>query len=228
MQPYFLPYIGYFQLINAVDKFVLYDNIQFTKKGWINRNRILVDAKDEFITIPLKKDSDFLNIDRRQLADTYIQDREKLLRRIKESYRKAPYFDQVFPLTEDLFRYNTLNLFSFVFYSVKQVCNYLDINTELVISSAIDVDHSLKSENRVLEIARKMNAQTYINAIGGRELYSKEKFLNSKLELKFIHSDSFVYKQFENEFVPWLSILDVMMFNPKDRIKVFLNQYSLQ
>ena len=105
MQPYFLPYLGYFQLINAVDKFVIYDNIQFVKKGWINRNRILVNARDEFITIPLKKDSDYLDIDRRQLADTFKEDGEKMLRRIKESYRKAPYFEKVFPLTEDLFEY---------------------------------------------------------------------------------------------------------------------------
>ncbi|MFM9840709.1 MAG: WbqC family protein [Cyclobacteriaceae bacterium] len=228
MQPYFLPYIGYFQLINVVDKFVIYDNVQFVRKGWINRNRILVNGKDEFVTIPLKKDSDYLDIDKRQLTDTFNADGEKILRRIKESYRKAPYFEQVFAFVEDLIKYNPDNLFSFVFNAVMKVCVYLEINTELVVSSSIDADHSLKSEQRVLSIVTKMNAQTYVNAIGGQELYSIESFKNSKVELKFIQSDLIPYKQFNNEFVPWLSILDVMMFNSKDEIKKMLQAFTIK
>ncbi len=92
MQPYFLPYIGYFQLINAVDKFVIYDNIEFTKKGWINRNRILVNGKDEFISLPITKASDFLHANQRYLASNFENEKNKILRKIKESYRKAPYF----------------------------------------------------------------------------------------------------------------------------------------
>ncbi|MEQ1587147.1 MAG: WbqC family protein [Cyclobacteriaceae bacterium] len=228
MQPYFLPYIGYFQLIDMVDKFVIYDNIQFTKKGWINRNRILVNGSDEFITIPLKKDSDYVDIDKRHMAETFEEDKQKILRRIKEAYRKAPYFEKVFPFTEDIFNNNTRNLFYFVFNSVKRICEYMEINTEFVVSSSIDVDHSLKSEQKVLAIATKMNAQVYINPIGGKELYSAENFRSFNIELKFIRSDLFSYKQFNHEFVPWLSILDVMMFNSKDEIKKMLNFYNLE
>ncbi len=78
MQPYFFPYIGYFQLINTVDEFVVYDNIEFTKKGWINRNRILVNGKDEYITLPIKKDSDFLHVKDRFLAETWSKDSAKM------------------------------------------------------------------------------------------------------------------------------------------------------
>jgi hypothetical protein len=97
MQPYIFPYIGYFQLINTVDKFVVYDNIQFTKKGWINRNRILINGKEEYITLPLKKDSDYLNIDQRVLSDVFKEQRNKILRKINESYKKAPGFKTAFP-----------------------------------------------------------------------------------------------------------------------------------
>ena len=175
----------------------------------------------------MKKNSDYLDIDKRQLVETFKEDKEKILRRIKEAYRKTPYFEQVFPFTEELFKCDTENLFSFVFNTVRQVCEYLEINTEFVVSSSVDIDHSLKSEQRVLAIATKMNAQTYINAIGGQKLYSVENFRNSNVELKFIQSDSFVYKQFDNEFVPWLSILDVMMFNSKEEvIRIINTEYS--
>lgn len=228
MQPYFLPYIGYFQLAQLVDKFVIYDNIQFTKKGWINRNRILVNGQDQFITLPLKNDSDFLDINKRLLADTFDTDKLKLLRRIKESYRKAPYFEDAYPVIEGIFSFPSRGLFDFLFNSVFQICQYLGINTEFVVSSGIQVDHSLKSEERVLAIAKQMNAKCYINPIGGQELYSKRNFADQGIELNFIQSEPIVYKQFNNEFVPWLSILDLMMFNSKDEIRLMLQSFKLK
>ena len=115
MQPYIFPYIGYFQLINAVDKFVVYDNIQFTKKGWINRNRVLMNGKDEYFTISLKKDSDFLNVDQRMVSDIFKTDRIKLLRRISEAYRKAPEYNKVYPLVESIINEEEENLFAFIY-----------------------------------------------------------------------------------------------------------------
>jgi hypothetical protein len=227
MQPYFFPYIGYFQLIAAVDKFVIYDNIQFSKKGWINRNRILVDGRDQFITLPLKKDSDYLDIVKRQLSDTFLDDRQKILRRIKESYHKAPHFKNVFPFADEVLNFEAGNLFSFLFNSVLKTCEYLGIRTEFVISSSLNIDHSLKAEDKVLAIATHMNASTYINAIGGKELYSAKRFSLFNIDLCFIQSNPLVYQQFKNEFVPWLSILDVMMFNSNEEIKKMLQSYTL-
>ncbi len=222
MQPYFFPYIGYFQLISSADKFVVYDNIQFTKKGWINRNRILFNGKDEFITLPLKKDSDFLMVDQRKLADTFKTDRLKLLRRVQEAYRKAPEFNGVYPLAESVINNSEENLFGFIYNSIWQVCKYLDIKTEFVISSNVPIDHQLKSQDKVIAICKALNATEYINPAGGLDLYSKEVFKQNNIELSFIKSNAVDYRQFKNEFVPWLSIIDVLMFNSKEQVQQYV------
>ena len=228
MQPYFLPYIGYFQLINAVDKFVVYDNIQFTKKGWINRNRILVNGKDEYFTLPLKKDSDYLNVDQRKLAETFPAERLKLLRKLTAAYGKAPYYETVFPVIESIINRDEDNLFEFIYQSLQVICNYLDIKTKFIISSAISIDHSLKSEDKVIAICSALNADQYINPVGGLELYSKENFKQKNIELNFIKPGTISYLQFNNEFISWLSIIDVMMFNSTETLQQYIqSDYSI-
>lgn len=222
MQPYIFPYIGYFQLINAVDKFVVYDNIKFTKKGWINRNRILVNDKDDYFTIPLKKDSDFLNIDQRKTAATFPDEKIKLLRRIIDSYKKAPYFDAVFPVLQGIINIEEENLFRFIYKSLLSVCEFLNIKTEFVISSSISIDHQLKSQDKVIAICKAMNATQYINPVGGMQLYTKEIFNQNNIQLNFLKSILIEYQQFKNKFVPWLSIIDVMMFNSKEKVQQYL------
>lgn len=228
MQPYLFPYIGYFQLLNAVDEFVIYDNIQFSKKGWINRNRILVNGGDDYITLPLKKGSDYLNVCERHLSDNWPAERKKILNRIFECYRKAPQLDMVFPLVEKAFLYEETNLFTFVSYSLTLVNSYLDIKTPLVVSSTIPIDHSLKGEQKVIEICKARKADAYINPIGGVELYNKEMFKQENINLQFLKADNITYPQFKNDFVPFLSIIDVMMFNPKETVQQHLGtSYTL-
>jgi hypothetical protein len=228
MQPYFLPYIGYFQLINAVDAFVVYDNIEYTKKGWINRNRILVNGKDKYITLPLKKDSDYLNIDQRYLSDLFLLEKRKLLGKVRENYRKAPYFADVYKLLENILDFDNINLFHFVYNSLVMVCNYLDISKEFIISSSLSIDHNLKSEDKVLEICKQVMADCYINPIGGINLYSRERFIKNSVVLYFLSTNPIRYSQLSEKFTPNLSILDVMMFNSKERITYFLNnEYTL-
>lgn len=227
MQPYFFPYIGYFQLINSVDEFVIYDNIQFSKKGWINRNRILLNEKDEYISIPLKKDSDFLDVNQRHLSDTWKVDRKKMLNKIMESYRKAPQFELAYPLFEKCLMIEETNLFDFIHNSIKETLQYLSITSTMTLSSSIHIDHQLKSEEKVLAICRAQKASTYINPSGGIELYSKERFEHNGIKLQFQKSNPINYVQYKNEFLPWLSILDVMMFNTKEEINSFLNDYQL-
>jgi hypothetical protein len=228
MQPYFMPYIGYFQLINSVDEFIIYDNIQYTKKGWINRNRILSNGSDQLITIPLKKDSDYLDVVRRELSESWERERSKILNRIKSSYCKAPYYTDVFQLILECLNQEESNLFKFLYNSITNINRYLGIKTPVVVSSTIDIDHTLKSKDKVIAICKKQNADVYINSIGGVGLYNKEIFKQSNIDLKFIKSSPIKYKQFDNEFVAWLSIIDVLMFNPKEEIKVLLNKYELQ
>jgi hypothetical protein len=227
MQPYFFPYIGYFQLINAVDKFVIYDNIQYTKKGWINRNKILVNGSDQFISLPIKKDSDYLNVNERFLAESWDNDRRKMLNRIKESYRKAPYFIETFELIERCLMCEDKNLFNFILHSIKNLLKHFNIETELIVSSDIPIDHQLKGTEKVMAICKEEGADFYINPIGGVDLYSHTKFDENGLKLQFQKSTDITYKQFGNDFVPWLSIIDVMMFNSKEEILVKLQDYSI-
>ena len=226
MQPYFFPYIGYFQLIAAVDLFILYDNIKYTKKGWISRNRLLQNGEDAMFSLPLKSDSDYLNVCERELAADF--NRDKLLNRFQEAYRRAPYFAQTFPLIEEAAHYEDTNLFNFLHHSVVKTCEYLGITTEIRISSSIAIDHKLKNQDKVLALCKAAGASAYVNPIGGRELYSKDTFREKGIELKFIQSKPFEYAQFGGAFVPWLSIIDVMMFNPLSTIQTcFSTNYEL-
>lgn len=211
MQPYFFPYIGYFQLIASVDQFVLYDNIKYTKNGWINRNRMLQNGQDVIFSLPLKKDSDFQDVCQRTLSTEF--NREKLLNKFKGAYQKAPYFSQTFPLIEDIVQYENVNLFEYLYHSITKICKHLGINTTIRISSDIAIDHNLKSQDKVLAFCEFIGANTYVNAIGGLDLYSKEKFHEKNIDLKFIESKSFTYPQYNNIFIPRLSIIDVLMFN---------------
>lgn len=227
MQPYFMPYIGYFQLINAVDLFVVYDNIQFTKKGWFHRNRILVNGVDKMFSVPLKKDSDYLDVAHRELTDTFDNESKKIIRKIKASYQKAPYYGKVMPLVEECFQRGTGNLFDFIYTSLKLLTQFLQIGTKIIISSSIDIDHTLKSQDKVLAICKDLNSDTYINAIGGRDLYVADVFKNEGIKLRFLKTKVAEYKQFDNDFVPWLSIIDIMMFNSKKEIAAMLDQYRM-
>lgn len=223
-----MPYIGYFQLINAVDKFVVYDDIEYTKKGWFNRNRILINGADKLFTIPLKKDSDYLNVSQRYLADNFIKEKNRILSQIKNSYLKAPYFKDVFPLVREMFLYEKTNLFDFIFNSIKKNCLILGIGTEIILSSSLNIDRILKSQSKVLEICSMLGADVYINAIGGGKLYNKEIFKKNGIDLKFIKINEIAYNQFNNEFIPNLSIIDVMMFNSVQKINKMLDDYVLE
>lgn len=221
MQPYFLPYIGYFQLIKSVDVFVVYDNIKYTKKGWINRNRMLQNGKDVMFSLPLKSDSDSLDVCERELVADF--NRDKLLNQIKGAYRRAPYFEQIFPLIEQIVLHKDQNLFLFLHNSIIAICKNLGIDTEIRVSSEIAIDHSLKNQDKVLALCDAVGATTYLNAIGGMNLYSKAVFQERCIALKFLKSRPFEYTQFDNEFVPWLSIMDVMMFNSVPVVKDYLS-----
>lgn len=217
MQPYFFPYICYFQLIQSVDMFILYDNIKYTKKGWINRNRMLQNGKDVVFSLPLKSSSDSLDICQRNLAEQF--NRDKLLNKIQGAYRRAPYFTQTFLLIEQIVRHDDDNLFRYLYNSIVSTAQYFGISTTIKISSDIPINQALKNQDKVLAFCEAVGASTYVNAIGGMDLYSKDVFLGKGVELKFIKSKQFEYAQFGDQLVPWLSIIDVMMFNPVDAIK---------
>ncbi|HTN65170.1 MAG TPA: WbqC family protein [Burkholderiaceae bacterium] len=216
MQPYFFPYVGYYQLIGAADLFVLYDNIKYTKKGWINRNRMLRNGVETTFSLSLKSASDSLDIRDRELSPDF--NREKFLNQIAEAYRRAPYFTETYALIEQVVGYQESNLYKFLYHSLINTCGHLGLATPIRISSEIDIDHELKGQDKVLALCAALGADTYINAIGGTQLYNQEEFQARGVELLFVKSRPFTYPQFDNNFVPWLSIIDVMMFNPKREI----------
>jgi hypothetical protein len=218
MQPYFLPYIGYFQLIAAVDLFVVYDNIKYTKKGWINRNRMLRNGKDVMFSLPLQHDSDHLHVDQRTLAGG--PEPHQWLAQLKGAYRHAPCYAQTLPLLEQIAQCRDTNLFRFLHHALLATCAHLHIHTPIHISSNVGIDHGLKGQDKVLALCDALGARTYVNAIGGIELYSPETFAQQGVALRFIRSRPFTYPQFgDAPFVPWLSIVDVLMFNPLDAVR---------
>ena len=227
MQPYFFPYIGYWQLINIVDKFIVYDNIQYEKCVWIQRNRILNNGKDQFITLPIQKDSDYLDIKDRVISEKYIKDYNRILNKLNSAYSKAPYYLSVISLIEECLEYNNYNLFKFVYNSILRIVNFLEIDTEIIISSSINIDHNLKNKYKVMALCKELNADTYINPIGGVGLYDKEEFKSKGIELNFIEPCLNEYKQFNDDFISALSIIDVLMFNSKEEVKLMLDNYTL-
>lgn len=224
MQPYFFPYIGYFQLIKAVDTFVFYDDVNFIKNGWINRNRILSNRQASYFTLQLKDASSFKLINEISFNDN----RNKLLKSIAVSYSKSPYFKEVFELVERCFRIETDKVASIAMNSIIQVSNYLNLSTAFEVSSEKYADtKGLDRAHRLIEVCKRNNANIYINAIGGAELYDKSFFKEKEIELAFIKPKNTSYIQFKNDFVPWLSIIDVLMFNSIEEVNEMLNEYEL-
>lgn len=226
MQPYFCAYIGYYQLINSVDKFVICDNMQYTKRGWFNRNRILNSGTEKTFTIPLKKDKSFINVNLRYLADNSIKERERILKQIQSFYKKAPFFSQNYPIIRRLFIPEISNLFDFIHFSVVELCSNLDIKTKIILSSSLDIDPELKAQDRIIEMCKYLKTDIYVNPIRGKKLYDKESFKKEGIDLRFIKVKKIEYAQFGHEFVPWLSIIDVLMFNEIEQAKSYLNEYE--
>ncbi len=226
MQPYFLPYIGYWQLLNAVDQYVIYDDVNFIKGGWINRNNILINNEAKLFNIQMQGASSNKLINEIEVSSNQVW-KKKFLKTIENSYSKAPFYKDVYPVLEDIINYDETNLAKYIVNSISQVCDYLNIDTKLIISSDINKDNELKGQDKVIEICKVLGADEYYNAIGGQSLYSYNDFKKSGIKLSFLKTNMHEYKQFNDEFVDGLSIIDVMMFNSVSYIKTKLEAYEL-
>lgn len=226
MQPYFFPYIGYWQLMNAVDTYVVYDDVNYINRGWINRNRILVAKKPQYINLNLSGASQNKRINEIELSKdlSYVQ---KIFRTLELNYKKAPYYHITMDLIDKILNNPQTNLAIFLFDQIQLISRYLEIDTKLILSSSISKNNSLHGEDKILEICHCLKANIYYNAIGGKNLYSKENFENRGIALKFLETDAIYYKQFGGDFFDNLSIIDVMMFNSKEKISTMLKQYHI-
>jgi len=223
MQPYFFPYIGYFQLIDTVDVYVIADDLNFIKNGYIKKNSILDNGAPAMISLQLVGASQNRLINEIEVGDNA----DKLLTGIQRRYAKAPYFKDTFSLLQTILLNDEKNLAKFLGHSLIKISDYLGIHTRFLYSSEIEKNSTLKFDARIIDVCKVVGADHYINAIGGKELYDKKHFEEEGIKLSFIDTDAITYRQFDKEFVSNLSIIDVMMFNSKKEIVLMLEKYRL-
>ncbi len=232
MQPYLFPYIGYFQLINAVDKYIIYGDVQYKRKGWINRNNYLNFIRSGsqnplLFTFKVKNDSYVKNICEREYSADFETDKKNFLRLLNIKYHKAPYYAETMDVIPEILSYKSENVAEFNANSIMRISEYLGIHTEFYCSSDMAIPSELKFQSRAIWMCKSCGADTYINAIGGLELYSYEDFAKEGIQLHFLKTGDVRYPQFDRVFTPNLSIIDVMMFNSPENIAKLLNDYSL-
>jgi len=231
MQPYFFPYIGYFQLMKHVDQWVVFDDIQFIDKGWINRNRILhPDTKKQwlYITLPLHKRKQFDKICNIHIKSE-INWKEEILGRLTAYKRNAPFYGETINLINECFDTTDLNLSNFLVRCLKITANYIGIQTPIKIQSLMNLDLGVIEHpgQWALKISEKLKAREYINPIGGIDIFNKEEFNKKNIKLSFLAENTFQYSQRRKNFVCNLSIIDILMFNSQVSIKEILNSYNL-
>ncbi len=232
MQPYFFPYIGYWQLMNAVDEYLIIDNVNYKKCGYINRNRILINGDSSYFGIPIRKASqNRLICDHEHALDE--KSVEKLLLTIHNTYIKAPYFEKTYDHIKNIIEFGLTsegrNLGDFLNNAIRQTADFLGIDTTIMRSSReVPLDSEYKREHLVVAYCKKRNADEYYNAIGGTKLYFQKFFRENGISLKFVKTnEDLSYKQFTDDFIPNLSIIDVMMFNSQEQIKDLLGKFTL-
>lgn len=223
MQPYFFPYIGYFQLIHAADAFVLYDDVNFIKGGWINRNYISSLGEKLRLTLQLQGASPNKLINEIHLG----MNRKQLLRTIQQNYSKAPEFSVVYPLLEELLLSEENMLSNYLAVSLKRLCDFMGLKTTWFTSSELKKDNSLRGQDKVIAICEELGATHYINLPGGKDLYDHDSFKQRNIELSFIAPHPVEYPQLRQPFIPQLSIIDVLMFNNKKQCGKLLENYAL-
>lgn len=226
MQPYLFPYLGYWQMIAAADIFVLFDDVNFIKRGWINRNNILLNGVAHLFTLPLMDATQNKLINEISITHNN-KEKQKILKTIEVAYKKAPYFEDIFPLIISVMTYEYRDLTRFLLHHFEVIFAYLDVKTKLICSSAIEKDNTLKAQEKIIDICRRLNTTHYLNAIGGQALYEKDRFKQEHMTLNFIKMRNIHYPQFKNQFVPYLSIIDVLMFNNRETVKQMLTEYDL-
>lgn len=226
MQPYFLPYIGYWQLMNAVDHYVIYEDVNFIKGGWINRNRLLLQNEPKFFNIQMEGASPNKHINEVRLLKNRKMI-EKTLKMFDAAYKKAPQYLSVMPLIERIFLHEEENLAKFLINSIYEMAEFLEMDTKFHVSSNIEKNNELRGQEKVIAICKKLNADEYYNAIGGQKLYDRNEFKQQGISLKFLSTNEIVYKQYNDEFVASLSIADVLMFNEKEKVKKMLKDFTL-
>lgn len=214
MQPYFFPYLGYWQLIDTVDYFVIFDDVSYIKRGWINKNRILHNGNIENITLPIQKASQNRKINE-HLRTNDMKSLAKIKKKIQLAYCKAENFDSVYPLLCKIIDYPEENIAVYLTYSLTEIASYLGMTTKFIFSSELSKHEDWdNAQDRIIDITKQLGGNEYFNLPGGRNLYDEQQFYNKGIELKFIEPQLNAYNQLNvNTFIPGLSIIDSIMFS---------------
>lgn len=226
MQPYLFPYIGYIQLMSAVDTFVFLNDVNYINKGWINRNQVLVNGSASLFTVPLKEASQNKLISE---IDQAIDDqwKKKFTRTLEMNYKNAPCYTQGMELVTEVLHSGEKKIDDFIVYSFNCIRQKLDLPVTFKRSSDMKIDPELKGQYRILEICKQLDATVYVNPPGGRDLYDKTLFDQQNIQLKFIQPGFVPYPQNAPAFVPGLSFVDVCMNNTYPFIRQNLLAYHL-
>lgn len=212
MQPYLFPYIGYFQLVAAVDRFVFFDDVNYIKNGWINRNRWNIGGQPRYFTVPLRDASPFQPIHSVRLVDENGW-RRKILESMRHAYRQARYYRPVSELVESVLATESPGIAEMAKTSVRSTARYLDLDAEFVNSSVPYRNEHLKGCERVLDICERECATSYFNLSGGRALYREAEFAARGVALQFVGPNLPQLRQDGANPIPGLSIIDVLMNN---------------
>ena len=221
MQPYFFPYLGYFQLLRAADIFIFHDDVQYIKAGWVNRNRILLGGQAGWLTLPVRSAEHTRAINERYyvLEPAVVGD---LLRKLEAAYRQAPQFTAVFPIVREIMEFESANVAAFNINLVSRLCRKLGIAPRFYLASALEKDHRLTGQERVIELCRRVGASCYVNPIGGRHLYDRHVFAHYGIQLRFLKANVISGRR-----DPFLSIIDVLMFHEVAAIENLLSNYEV-
>lgn len=226
MQPYLLPYVGYFQLMAAVDCFVLFDDVHYIQRGWVNRNRILLNGRAHRFTLPLRGASQNRRIHEIERMDDPGW-APRLLRTLHQAYARAPHFSAVMPLLERVLGDPSVLLADYLRNGLEAVHEHLGLSCELVPSSRVYGNAALKGQERILDICRQEGAAFYINPINGTVLYDSDAFADKGVTLRFLRPRLTHYPQWGEAHLPWLSIVDVLMFNSVSELRQLLAETDL-
>ncbi len=224
MQPYFMPYIGYWQLLQVADIFVIYDDVAFINKGWINRNQILTNNVQTMFTIPLIGASQNKKINEIEI-EWKSNWEKKFIKTIEQSYSKSISYKFFIPVLTEILNYKTEKISDYIAHSIQKMVEYLEINVT-ILQSEIYQNSNLKAQDRIIDICKQTATETYINAIGGKSLYDIDSFRGHQIDLKFIESLQLPYSQKSKTFIPYLSIIDLCMNVEQKDIKNHLNSYQ--
>lgn len=228
MQPYFIPYMGYFQLLTAVDQFVVLDDVNFIKRGWINRNRILLNGAAHWITLPLVRASQNRRIEEIQIVEDRFW-REKMSAQVRGAYRKAPHGKAAVELFECLMELGGTDLSSFLVASLKIVRDFLQIETSIILASKSHPRGEFRGQARILDLCRREATDAYVNPVGGELLYDAEEFRKNGVKLAFLRPELSSYNQGggEEKFVSDLSVLDMIAWTGLEGCLERLRQFQL-